>query len=161
MKQFRIGNGYDIHPLTEGRRCVLGGVEIPSSRGLSGHSDADCLTHAVCDALLGAAGLPDIGHYFPNTDEAYRDIDSQQLLRQTAALLRSKGFEIENIDTTLVAESPRVGPYRDRMKSTLADSAGISPDRIGVKATTNEGMDDIGRSRAIAAYAVCLVSRDG
>ncbi len=160
MKQFRIGNGYDIHQLAEGRRCVLGGVEIPSDRGLLGHSDADCLTHAVCDALLGAAGLPDIGHHFPNTDERYRAIDSQVLLQKSAALIRKQGFEIENIDTTLIAENPRVNPYRDRMKAVLAASAGVAEDRIGVKATTNEGIDDIGRQRAIAAYAVCLLSRE-
>lgn len=160
MKHFRIGNGYDLHTLAEERRCVLGGVEIPSPKGLVGHSDADCLTHAVCDALLGAAGLPDIGSYFPDTDEAYRDIDSQKLLRQVAGLLREKGFDIENVDATVIAETPKVGPHRDAIRSTLAASMGISESQIGLKATTNEGVDAVGRGEAIAAYAVCLLSRE-
>ena len=158
MKSYRIGNGYDIHRLVENRRCVLGGVEIPSLRGLLGHSDADCLTHAISDALLGAAGLPDIGHYFPDTDETWHGVDSQRILREAVALVRERGFEIENVDTTVIAETPKIGPFREKMKATLAASLGIDPDRIGLKATTHEGVGDIGRKLAVAAYATCLLS---
>lgn len=158
MTQFRIGNGYDLHTLTQGRRCVLGGVEIPSLKGLVGHSDADCLTHAICDALLGAAGLPDIGTHFPDDDEAFRGIDSQELLRQVAVLVRDKGFTIENIDATVIAETPKIGPHREKMKATLAASMGITAAQVGLKATTNEGVDAVGRGEAIAAHAVCLLS---
>ena len=153
----RVGHGYDLHILAEDRRFVLGGVEIPHDRGLLGHSDADCLTHAICDALLGAAGLPDIGHYFPPNDEAFRDIDSQELLRRVVALIAGEGFSIVNVDSTVVAEAPRIGQFRDRMIATLAESMGIAPRQVGVKATTNEGVDATGRREAVAAYAVCLL----
>lgn len=153
----RVGHGYDLHVLAEGRRFVLGGVEIPHDRGLLGHSDADCLTHAICDALLGAAGLPDIGHYFPPSDEAFRDIDSQDLLRRVTKLIAEEGFSIVNVDSTIVAEAPRIGQFRDRMIARLAESMGITPQQVGVKATTNEGVDATGRREAVAAYAVCLL----
>ncbi|MGH8021804.1 MAG: 2-C-methyl-D-erythritol 2,4-cyclodiphosphate synthase [Opitutaceae bacterium] len=155
---FRIGHGYDIHRTAPGRKLVLGGVIFDAPFGLEGHSDADCLTHAICDALLGAAGLPDIGHYFPNTDPAYRGIDSQILLERTAAALRERGCEIVNIDSSLIAERPKIAPRLNEMRARLARSLGIAPDRVGVKATTNEGADDIGAGRAIAAHAVALIS---
>ncbi|MEX2382895.1 MAG: 2-C-methyl-D-erythritol 2,4-cyclodiphosphate synthase [Opitutales bacterium] len=160
LPSLRIGAGYDIHRLVEGRPCILGGVSIPSPVGLEGHSDADCLTHAICDALLGAAGLPDIGHFFPNADEAFRNIDSQILLQDVTGILREQGFTIINVDSTLIAEKPLIGPYREAMKATLAESMGIPIDRVGVKATTNEGVGDIGRGLAIAAHAVCLVGKE-
>lgn len=154
----RIGQGYDIHRLVSGRKCILGGIEIPSDVGLAGHSDADCLTHAICDALLGAAGLPDIGHYFPNTDERYRNIDSQELLRQVVALLSGKGFTIQNIDATVIAERPKIQPYVSAMKESLAKTLNLSIDRIGIKATTNEECGSIGRGEGVAAHAVCLIA---
>ena len=154
----RIGHGYDIHRTVSGRPLVLGGVRIACEFGLDGHSDADCLTHAICDALLGAAGLPDIGCLFPNTDPGYKDIDSQVLLRRVAAELRQRGWAIVNLDASLIAERPKIAPYLDAMKAALAASAGVSPDRIGVKATTNEGVGDLGRGIAIAAHAVALIA---
>jgi 2-C-methyl-D-erythritol 2,4-cyclodiphosphate synthase len=154
-----VGIGYDSHRFAAGRPLVLGGVEIDHPQGLSGHSDADVLTHAVCDALLGAAGLPDIGHHFPNTDPAYRDIDSQLLLERTTSIVRNHGFRILNVDITLIAESPRIAPRIGAMRDRLAASMGIAPSQVGVKATTSEGCDDIGAGRAIAAHAVCLLVR--
>ncbi|RME67608.1 MAG: 2-C-methyl-D-erythritol 2,4-cyclodiphosphate synthase [Verrucomicrobia bacterium] len=155
----RIGHGYDIHRTVPGRRLVLGGIPFDTDFGLDGHSDADCLTHAICDALLGAAGLPDIGHYFPNTDPAWKDIDSQVLLQKTAAAIRERGFEIGNIDASLIAERPKIAPRLTAMRERLAASAGIDAAQIGLKATTNEGADDIGAGRAIAAHAVALLFR--
>ncbi len=156
---FRIGHGYDIHRTAPGRRLVLGGVAFESDFGLEGHSDADCLTHAVCDALLGAAGLPDIGHHFPNTDPRWRGADSQELLRAVVATLRERGWRPVNVDATLIAERPKIAPRLAEMKAALARSTGLSPDDVGVKATTNEGSDDIGRGLAIAAHAVALITR--
>lgn len=153
----RIGHGYDIHRLAPGRKCILGGVEIPSDAGLEGHSDADCLTHAICDSLLGAAGLADIGHHFPNTDERYRDIDSQKLLDQVVSLISAEGYRIQNVDTTLIAEQPKIQAHIPAMKARLSTTLGISPSRIGIKATTNEKAGSIGRGEAIAAHAVCLL----
>jgi 2-C-methyl-D-erythritol 2,4-cyclodiphosphate synthase len=155
----RVGHGYDIHRTIAGRPLVLGGVRFECDFGLDGHSDADCLTHAICDALLGAAGLPDIGHFFPNTDPAYRNIDSQVLLQRVAAELRQRGFVIVNCDATLIAERPKIYPRLAEMKAALARSAGIEVAQLGLKATTNEGSDDIGRGLAIAAHAVVLISR--
>jgi len=155
----RIGHGYDIHRTSPGRPLVLGGVVIPCEFGLDGHSDADCLTHAICDALLGAAGLADIGHFFPNTDPAFKDIDSQVLLRRVTEELRTRGWKIINLDASLIAERPKIAPHLAAMKAALASSAGISPEQIGLKATTNEGVDDIGRSLAIAAHAVALIEK--
>jgi 2-C-methyl-D-erythritol 2,4-cyclodiphosphate synthase len=153
----RIGHGYDIHRVVSGRAMVLGGVRFDVDYGLEGHSDADCLTHAICDALLGAAGLPDIGHFFPNTDPAYKDIDSQVLLRRVTAALREGGYSPVNIDASLVAERPKIFPRLREMKSVLALSTGLPVEAIGLKATTNEGVDEIGRGLAIAAHAVCLI----
>ena len=155
----RIGHGYDIHRTVAGRQLVLGGVKFDADFGLAGHSDADCLTHAICDALLGAAGLPDIGHFFPDTDPAYKNADSQLLLRRVVAEITKLGFNISNIDATVIAEKPKIAPRLAEMKATLARSTGLLPDEIGLKATTNEGVDDIGRGLAIAAHAVALLSR--
>lgn len=159
MSTFRIGHGYDIHRIVPGRRLVLGGVAFDTDYGLDGHSDADALTHAICDALLGAAGLPDIGNFFPNTDPAFKDIDSQKLLARVAAELRGRGYEIVNLDASLIAEKPRIAPHLDAMKQALARSAGIAAEQVGLKATTNEGVDEIGRGLAIAAHAVALIER--
>jgi 2-C-methyl-D-erythritol 2,4-cyclodiphosphate synthase len=156
---FRIGHGYDIHRIVAGRPLVLGGVKFATDYGLDGHSDADCLTHAICDALLGAAGLPDIGHFFPNTDPAYKNADSQVLLQRVVAEITQRGFNISNIDASLIAEKPKIAPHLAAMKAALARSTGLLPDEIGLKATTNEGIDDIGRGLAIAAHAVALLTR--
>ncbi len=155
----RIGHGYDIHRTVQGRRLVLGGVWFDCGFGLEGHSDADALTHAVCDALLGAAALPDIGHFFPNTDPAWKDADSQVLLQKVVAGLRDQGWRPVNIDATLIAERPKIAPRLAEMKAALARSTGLPIDAIGIKATTNEGSDDIGRGHAIAAHAVALIAK--
>jgi 2-C-methyl-D-erythritol 2,4-cyclodiphosphate synthase len=156
---FRLGHGYDIHRLVAGRPLVLGGVRFDTDFGLEGHSDADCATHAICDALLGAAGLPDIGHFFPNTDPACKDADSQLFLRRVIAELRQRGWAPVNIDVTIVAEKPRIFPQIDAMKGVLARSAGLPIDAIGLKATTNEGVGELGRGGAIAAHAVALIEK--
>lgn len=155
----RVGHGYDIHRIVDGRPMVLGGVTFDVPYGLDGHSDADALTHAVCDALLGAAGLADIGHFFPNTDPAFKDIDSQKLLARVAAELRERGWEIGNIDASLIAEKPKIAPVLAAMKTNLARSAGVTVEQVGLKATTNEGAGSIGRGEAIAAHAVALITR--
>ncbi|HEY4300500.1 MAG TPA: 2-C-methyl-D-erythritol 2,4-cyclodiphosphate synthase [Candidatus Didemnitutus sp.] len=154
----RIGHGYDIHRIVRGRRLVLGGVRFDTDFGLEGHSDADALTHAICDALLGAAGLADIGNHFPNHDAAWKDIDSQLLLQKVVEILRAHGWKPSNIDATLIAERPRITPRVPEMKAALAKSTGLDPDAIGVKATTNEGVGGIGRGDAIAAHAVVLIA---
>jgi 2-C-methyl-D-erythritol 2,4-cyclodiphosphate synthase len=159
MSSLRIGHGYDIHRTIAGRKLVLGGVTFDAAFGLDGHSDADALTHAICDALLGAAGLPDIGHQFPNTDPAYKDADSQLLLRRVIAALRERGWSPVNIDATLIAEQPKIGPRLIEMKKILAASTGLPVESVGLKATTNEGSDDIGRGLAIAAHAVALIQK--
>jgi len=155
----RIGHGYDIHRLAAGRRCVIGGVEIPSPVGPEGHSDADCLTHAICDALLGAAGLPDIGHHFPNTDPAFLNADSQELLGRVRKLVEEDGWRILNIDSTLIAEKPKILPHVPAMKKRLGQTLGIDEGRIGIKATTHESLGALGRGEGVAAHAVCLLSR--
>jgi 2-C-methyl-D-erythritol 2,4-cyclodiphosphate synthase len=155
----RIGHGYDIHRLVPGRPLVLGGVHFETDYGLEGHSDADCLTHAICDALLGAAGLPDIGHFFPNTDESLRGIDSQLLLQRVIAELARRGWAPVNLDATVIAERPRLLARVPEMKARLAASTGLAIDAIGIKATTNEGVGDLGRGLAIAAHAVALLQR--
>jgi 2-C-methyl-D-erythritol 2,4-cyclodiphosphate synthase len=155
----RIGHGYDIHRIVPGRPLVLGGVRFATDYGLDGHSDADVVTHAICDALLGAAGLPDIGHFFPNTDAAWKDIDSQLLLRRVIAELRKLGFSPVNLDATIIAEQPKIQPQLPAMKAALARSAGLPADAIGLKATTHEGVDEIGRGAAIAAHAVALIEK--
>lgn len=159
MTAFRIGHGYDIHRLVAGRPLVLGGVRFDTDYGLEGHSDADVLTHAVCDALLGAAGLPDIGHFFPNTDPAFKNINSQLLLQKVCAELRERGYEIGNIDVSVIAEKPRLIARLGEMKTQLAHSMGIACEAIGIKATTNEGVDDLGAGLAVAAHAVALIEK--
>jgi len=156
---FRIGHGYDIHRIAKARPLVLGGVRFETDFGLLGHSDADCLTHAVCDALLGAAGLPDIGHYFPDTDPAWKGADSQILLRKVVAELRAHLYRPVNIDVTLLAERPKIQARIADIKAALAQSTGLSADAIGVKATTHEGVGEIGRGEAIAAFAVALIEK--
>jgi 2-C-methyl-D-erythritol 2,4-cyclodiphosphate synthase len=156
----RIGHGYDIHRIVRGRPLVLGGVRFATDFGLDGHSDADCLTHAICDALLGAAGLPDIGHFFPNTDPAYKNIDSQRLLQHVVAELKKSGYAPVNIDASLIAARPKIAPQIAAMKAVLAASTGLPIDAIGVKATTNEDVDELGRGLAIAAHAVALISKN-
>ena len=148
------GIGYDCHRLAEGRRLVLGGVELEHDRGLAGHSDADVLTHAVIDALLGAAALDDIGEHFPDTDERYRGADSLELLRAAVGMLRDRGVAVEHVDATVVIERPKLAPHRDRMRANLADAIGIAVDHVSVKATRGEGMGFVGRGEGAAALAI-------
>ena len=159
MSGLRIGHGYDVHRLTEGRRLVLGGVDIPWERGLLGHSDADVLTHAVMDALLGAAGLGDIGQHFPDTDPAYAGADSLKLLARVAVLLRERGYRVGNVDAAVLAQRPRLAPYIPAMRDNLARAMGTQPGQINVKATTEEGLGFTGSGEGMAAHAVCLLER--
>lgn len=153
----RIGIGMDVHAFAEGRRLVLGGVDIPHARGLLGHSDADVLAHAVSDALLGAARLGDIGKLFPDTDPAYAGADSLVLLGHVAAAVRQAGFTIVDVDAVVAAQAPKLSPYRDAMRANLADAMGIAVQNVGVKATTTEHLGFEGREEGISAYAVCLL----
>ncbi len=157
MNKIRIGLGYDIHRLVSGRKLILGGVEIPFDLGLDGHSDADVVAHAIIDALLGAASLGDIGSHFPDDDPAYKDADSTGLLEKTRAMVEEKGFTVSNIDITIIAENPRLAPYITEMKHKVAKAAGIAPDDISIKATTNEKIGAIGRGEGIAAFSVALL----
>ena len=156
---FRIGMGYDIHRFKEGRDLVLGGVKIPHNKGLDGHSDADCLSHALADSVLGALGLADIGHFFPNDDPACKDIDSQEILARAVAEARNRGYRVGNVDIALIAEEPKIAPHLAAMKERLAQTMGIETTEIGLKATTNEQIGDLGRSAGIAAHAACLLVR--
>jgi 2-C-methyl-D-erythritol 2,4-cyclodiphosphate synthase len=153
----RIGNGYDVHRLVKGRKLILGGVTIPFEKGLLGHSDADVLLHAVCDALLGAAGLGDIGLHFPDTDIQYKDISSLNLLSKTCSMVAGKGFAVVNLDTVILAEAPRIFPYREEMRKNIAKAAGIEPENINIKATTGEGLGFTGRGEGIGAMCVALI----
>lgn len=153
----RVGFGYDVHRLEAGRPLILGGVRIPFPMGLAGHSDADALTHAVCDALLGAAGLGDIGEHFPDSDPALAGISSLRLLERTAALLRQTGYRIVNLDATAVAQAPRLAPHREAMRQRLAEAAGIPAACVNVKATTTEGLGFAGRGEGIGATCVALI----
>jgi 2-C-methyl-D-erythritol 2,4-cyclodiphosphate synthase len=153
----RIGNGYDIHRLTTGRRLILGGVEIEHELGLLGHSDADVLTHAIMDAMLGALSLGDIGHYFPPTDPKWAGADSLVLLSQVNQLVRSNNWQIGNIDTVVVAERPKLKPHIGKMREKIAGVLGLEPNQVGVKATTNEKLGPVGREEGICAYAVVLL----
>lgn len=153
----RIGHGYDVHPLVAGRALVLGGVRIPHVKGLAGHSDADALIHAVCDACLGAAALGDIGRHFPDTDPRYRDIDSRILLRQVRETLATHGWTVINVDATIIAQSPRLASYLDPMADNLAADLGIARPQVNVKATTTERLGFAGREEGIAAHAVVLL----
>lgn len=155
----RNGIGYDSHRLAEGRKLILGGVEVEGAeRGLAGHSDADALTHAVIDALLGAAGLGDIGLHFPDTDERWRDADSIALLREVVRMVGAAGWTVGNVDATVICEAPKLGPYREPMRDTLAAALGIAPDAVNVKFTTNERMGPIGRGEGIAALATATLA---
>jgi 2-C-methyl-D-erythritol 2,4-cyclodiphosphate synthase len=151
------GLGYDIHRFTPGRPLILGGVHIPHELGLQGHSDADVLSHAIADAILGAIGERDIGHHFPNTDDSIRGISSMEILRQARNLLNARGGRINNIDSTLIAEAPKIAPYLQTMRTKLGEALSLDASRIGLKATTNEGLGSIGRSEGIAAMAVASV----
>lgn len=159
MTALRIGQGYDVHRLTEGRKLILGGVEIPWERGLLGHSDADVLLHAIMDALLGAAGLGDIGRLFPDSDPAYAGISSLELLRRVADTLGEKGFSVVNLDATLVAQAPKVGPYRRQMEENIAAGLAIPVERVNVKATTEEGLGFTGSGAGMAAQAIALLEQ--
>lgn len=155
----RIGHGYDSHRFVAGRPLILGGVEIPSEWGLQGHSDADAVAHAVTDAILGAAGLGDIGTHFADTDEAWKDADSLGLLARAVHLLEGENYQVVNVDVTVVAEQPRIGPHVAEMRERLSSVLGISPDHVSVKGKSNEGMGWIGRQEGIAAFAVALIDR--
>jgi len=157
MSSFRIGQGFDVHPLVPGRKLVIGGVEIAHDLGLLGHSDADVLLHAICDALLGAAALGDIGRHFPDSDPRYKGIDSRELLRRVAGLVREEGFVPGNVDATIIAEAPRMAPHVPAMVAHIAADLGIDEDAVNVKATTTEKLGFAGRGEGIAAQAVCLL----
>lgn len=153
----RIGHGYDVHRLVEGRRLILGGVDIPYEKGLLGHSDADVLAHAISDALLGAAALGDIGKHFPDTDDRWEGADSLMLLSEVCRMLREKGYKIENVDATILAQRPKLRPYIDEMRTRLAAACGIDTDCMSVKATTEEGLGFTGSGEGIAVHAVALI----
>jgi len=153
----RIGQGFDVHPLVAGRKLVIGGVEIAHDKGLLGHSDADVLLHAICDALLGAAALGDIGRHFPDSDARFKGIDSRKLLREVTALLKTGGFLVRNVDATIIAEAPRMAPHIPSMVANIAADLGIDAGRVNVKATTTEKLGFTGRGEGIAAQAICLI----
>lgn len=155
--KFRVGHGYDVHKLVEDRKLIIGGVELPHSKGLLGHSDADVLAHAICDALLGAAALGDIGKHFPDNDDRYKDVDSLVLLEKVCELIRNKGYEISNVDSTILAQAPKLRPYIDEMRSKLAKAMKLDIDELSVKATTEERLGFTGREEGIAAHAVVLL----
>lgn len=157
----RIGNGYDVHRLVKGRKLVLGGVEIPHSLGLEGHSDADALLHALCDAILGACGAGDIGHHFPDTDPRWKNISSLVLLKKTGEVCSRRKFKIANADSIIVAQKPKLAPFMDQMKKNIAEALEIETGRINIKATTTEHLGFAGREEGIAAYAVVLLEKKG
>ncbi|MDO9469058.1 MAG: 2-C-methyl-D-erythritol 2,4-cyclodiphosphate synthase [Thiobacillus sp.] len=159
MSDTRVGHGFDVHAFAENRRLILGGVDIPYELGLAGHSDADVLLHAICDALLGAAGLGDIGRHFPDTDAAFAGIDSRILLRRVAKQLKERAWQVGNVDATIIAQAPKMAPHIARMAAHIADDLGVSLDRVNVKATTTEKLGFTGRGEGIAAEAVCLIVR--
>ena len=161
MTNLRVGCGYDVHRLVPGRRLILGGVEIPWEKGLLGHSDADVLTHALMDALAGASRLGDIGHLFPDTDPAYEGASSLDLLREVGRLFREKGYELVNADVVLLAQAPKIAPYRGAMEEALAQALAVEPERILVKATTEEGLGFTGDGSGMAAHAVALLEKIG
>lgn len=156
----RIGHGYDVHPLVNGRDLILGGVKIPHSKGLQGHSDADVLIHAICDACLGAAGLGDIGRHFPDTDAQYKNIDSRKLLRKVKETLASRGWKITNVDSTIIAQAPRIAPHLPQMIQNIATDLSIATERVNIKATTTEKLGFAGREEGIAAHAIVLLENN-
>ena len=153
----KVGQGFDVHQLVSGRKCIIGGVEIPFHKGLDGHSDADVLLHAISDAILGAAGLGDIGKHFPNTDPSIKNIDSRNILKKIVLLLHEKKYSIINIDATVICELPKLTPYIDRMKNNIASDCHIEINAVNIKATTTETLGFTGRGEGIAAQAICLV----
>jgi 2-C-methyl-D-erythritol 2,4-cyclodiphosphate synthase len=157
----RIGHGFDVHALVVGRKCIIGGVDIPYERGLLGHSDADVLLHSICDALLGAAALGDIGKHFPDTDERFKGINSRELLRHVCALLHDRGYLVSNVDATVIAQAPRLASHIPSMVGNIAFDLGIDAGQVNVKATTTEKLGFTGRGEGIAAEAVCLITRVG
>lgn len=160
LPNIRIGNGYDVHRLVEGRKLILGGVDIPHSMGLYGHSDADALIHALCDALLGALGVGDIGAYFPDTDPKWAGISSLLLLKEVMRMVREKGFEVANTDSVIVAQKPKLAPYFKEMKKNIASVLGVETGRINIKATTTEKLGFAGREEGVVAYAVALLVKN-
>ena len=159
MSALRIGHGYDVHRLCEGRRLVIGGVEVPYEKGLLGHSDADVLLHAISDALLGAAALGDIGKHFPDSDPAYKDADSLKLLASVGKILAKNGYAVSNVDSTVIAQAPKLAPHIDKMRQNIADALCTTTDAISVKATTEEGLGFSGEGAGIAAHAVCIIQK--
>lgn len=157
----RIGHGYDVHRLVEGRKLILGGVDVPYAKGLLGHSDADVLLHAISDAILGAIGEGDIGRHFPDTDPAYKGADSRKLLRHVMDLAERKGFIIGNVDATIVAQRPKLAPFIQQMRANIAETLGAEEDRVNVKATTTEELGFAGKGEGIAAYSVALLEKNG
>lgn len=157
---FRVGMGYDVHRLVNDRPLILGGIQIPHTLGLLGHSDADVLIHAICDALLGAANMRDIGYHFPDTSEATLNMDSKEILRQCIELIAEKGYHVGNVDATVCAERPKINPHVEEMKACLAGVMGCDRDQISIKATTTEHLGFTGREEGISAYAVCLIYRE-
>lgn len=155
----RIGHGYDVHRLVDGRKCIIGGVDIPSPLGLLGHSDADVLLHAVSDALLGAAAMGDIGHLFPDTDDKWKGADSLELLREVVRQVHGRGYKVINIDSTILAQAPKMAPYIDSMRENIASACNVDFDCVSVKATTEEGLGFTGNKEGIAAHAVCLIDK--
>ena len=155
----RVGYGYDVHRLAEDRKCIIGGVEIPFEKGLLGHSDADVLLHAITDALLGAAALGDIGSHFPDTDDRWKGADSWLLLQEAGRLMRQAGWQVENIDSTVVAQRPRLAPYIPQMRARIAAALGLAPVQVSVKGKTEEGLGFTGAGEGIAAHAVCLITK--
>ncbi len=155
----RIGHGFDVHPMILGRKCIIGGVDIPHEKGLDGHSDADVLLHAICDAMLGAAALGDIGRHFPNTDPRFKGIDSRELLFHVAGLLKARGYRVVNVDATVIAEAPKLAPYINAMCANIAADLDVGIDCVNVKATTSEQLGFTGRGEGIAAEAVCLIEK--
>lgn len=153
----RIGHGYDVHKLVENRKCIIGGVNIPSDVGLLGHSDADVLLHAISDALLGAAALGDIGKHFPPSDDAFKDADSRVLLRKVVELIKNNGYEVGNVDATIIAQKPKMAPYIDEMRKNIAQDLGVDISFVSVKATTEEGLGFTGEGLGISAHAVCII----
>lgn len=153
----RVGYGYDVHPLGPGRKLILGGIEIPHTKGLLGHSDSDVVVHAVCDALLGAMGEGDLGRHYPSSDQRYKGISSVKLLEDVLTKLKAKGYRIGNIDTVIVAQAPRLGPYLSAMQQKLAEVAGLGADQVNVKVKSGEGLDAVGKEEGMVAHAVCLI----
>lgn len=158
---FRIGQGYDVHAFQAGDHVTLGGVKIPHSMGVRAHSDGDVVLHALCDALLGAAGLGDIGMHFPDSDPRWRGADSRQFVRHARSLLSKKGFDVVNVDVTVLAEAPRLGKHRDAMRANISADLGVEPDSVNIKATTSEGLGFIGQREGIACHAIALIERMG